>query len=91
MTRIGKIRRVNFKKIRYGKGLDGFLTRATKDPKPEYNIITQKEVPNKVNIKEGEVNYVSNRITMDPRLPRARQPIAQNIYWGGCSPHQWPN
>ena len=30
MTRIGKIRRVNFNKVKYGKGLDNLLPRAIK-------------------------------------------------------------
>ena len=41
MTRIGNTRRVNFKKVKYGKGLYNFLPRAMKNPPPEYNILTQ--------------------------------------------------
>ena len=64
MKRIGKIRRVKFKKIRYGKWLYDFLTVAMKNPQPEENILTQTEVSMKSNMKDGAVNYYSNRITM---------------------------
>ena len=65
MTMIGKIRRVNFKKVKYGKGLDDLLPRSTNNPQPEENIITQKTVSMIAEIKDVEVNYYSKSITMD--------------------------
>ena len=65
MTRIEKIRRVKSKKIEYGKGLDDFLTREIKNPKPEDNILTKTSVSMQAKINYGEVNYYSNSITMD--------------------------
>ena len=64
VTRIGNIRRVNFNNTKYGKGLDDFLTRAMKNPKPEDNILTQTGVSMKTKIKDGDVYYYSTSITM---------------------------
>ena len=65
MTSIGNIIRVNFNKVEYGKRLDDFLLREIKNPQPEYNILTQTAVSMQANIYDVEVNYYSNRITMD--------------------------
>ena len=64
MTGIGKIIRIKSKNVKYGKGLYDLLTVAMKNPQPEENILTQTEVSMKSNMKDGEVNYYSNRITM---------------------------
>ena len=65
MTRIGKIRRVNFKKIKYGKVLYELLPRAMKNPQPEDKKLTQIELSMQDKTKDGEVNYYSNSITMN--------------------------
>ena len=65
MARIGNIRRLNFKKIIYGKGLDELLPIAMKNPQPEYNILNQIAVYMQSKIKDGELNYYLNSITMD--------------------------
>ena len=65
MTRLGKIIRLNFNKIRYEKWLKYLLTRAIKNPQPEDNILTQTEFSMQAKIKGSEVNYFSNSITMD--------------------------
>ena len=65
MTRIVDIRRVNFNMVKYGKGLDGFLPRATKNPQLEGNILTHTAVSIQAKIKDCEVNYYSKSITMD--------------------------
>ena len=65
MIRIVNIRRVNFKKIIYGKRLDDFLPMAMKSAQPEENILTHTAVSMQSKIKDGKVNYYSNSITMD--------------------------
>ena len=57
ITSIGKIRRVNFKKVKYGKGLDDLLPRVTENPQPKDKILTQIAVSMKSKINYGEVNY----------------------------------
>ena len=64
MTRIVNIRRLNFKKIIYRKGLDEFLPIAIKNQQPEDNILTQTAVFMQAKIKDDKVNYYSNIITM---------------------------
>ena len=65
MTRIEKIRRVNLKKTKHRKVLDDFLPRAMKNPHLEYNIFARIAFSMQAKIKDSEVNYYSNRITMD--------------------------
>ena len=65
MTRIGKTSRAKFKKFKYGKGLDGLLSRTMKITQPQDNILAQIAVSMQAKIKYGEVNYYSNSITMD--------------------------
>ena len=54
MIRIGKIRRANSKKVKYGKGLDNLMPRAMKIPEPEDNILAQTAVSMQAKIKDGE-------------------------------------
>ena len=65
ITSIGKIRRVNFKNNKYGKGLDYLLRRAMKNPQPEDSMFTHTAVSMQAKINYGEVNYYSNIISMD--------------------------
>ena len=65
MKRIENIRRVNFKNIKYGKGLYELMPRARKKPQLEDNILTKTTVSIQENIKDVEVNYYSNSINMD--------------------------
>ena len=65
MTRIVRIRRLNFKKIKCGKGLNDLLPIVKKNSKLEYNILTQIAVSKQYKIKDGKVNHCYNSITMD--------------------------
>ena len=65
MIRIGNIRRANSKKVKYGKGFDDLMPRAMKTPQPEDNILAHTAVSMQAKIKDGELNYYSNSISMD--------------------------
>ena len=62
---MGKIRRANSKKVKYGNGLDDLMPRAMKTPQPEDNILAQTAVFMQAKIKYGELNYYPNSISMD--------------------------
>ena len=65
MTRIGNIRRVNFKNIKYGKYLDDLLPRAMENLQLEENVLTQTVVSKQAKINNDEETHYANITTMN--------------------------